>query len=181
MAINTSKKLAARKRLQTLQREEAHNKRLATAIAEQLSYSLREISREILRELKPKPEEVKEVIKHRYSCTINKRLQLGSARSFYVSISPERGFTPDRLVMNAPCYGFITIKRIWIGDTLLVGGSEDAFSYSASNTTMKLSVPYISEYDEIQLEADYNGMCPAPFCVSAPYLFCATFQGEAQY
>ena len=168
---------------QVWQREE--NVRLERDKETRVAYQLAElIGQQLTKILKPilekQPEEKARV--RNYSFGIDKTLELGIQRNLRLCGSPKECMTRiTRIVMNAPCFGMFVVSRVELaGQRVLIGGSEDAFFYSAMTST-NLELPGLTEFQDAEVEAEYNGMCPSPFSMGMKFLFVVRFSGEASF
>jgi len=116
----------------------------------------------------------------RYSFSLNQNLVIGTATGILATLQPDTKIRPQRVVMNAPCYGFITVTTIKVANvSVLVGGSEDAFTYSATSVGIHLDMPTLDPSNRATVQGNYAGLAPPPFAVGYAYLFVTTLQGPA--
>ena len=116
----------------------------------------------------------------RYSFSLNQQLTIGTAVGILATLQPDTKIRPQRVVMNAPCYGFITVTTIKVANvSVLVGGSEDAFTYSATSVGIHLDMPTLDPSNRATVQGNYAGLAPPPFATGYPYLFVTTLQGPA--
>ena len=116
----------------------------------------------------------------RYSFSLNQQLVIGTATGILATLQPDTKIRPQRVVMNAPTYGFITVTTIKVANvSVLVGGSEDAFTYSALSVGIHLDMPTLDPSNRATVQGNYAGLAPPPFAVGYPFLFVTTLQGPA--
>jgi len=117
----------------------------------------------------------------RYSFTITQTLVLGASEAINATNSPLNDITPKRLIFNAPCYNFALINVVQIGNmSVIIGGSEDAFNYSATAVDVALSMPLLLAGNRALVAGEYTGITPAPYSSGTEYNFVATFHGPAR-
>jgi hypothetical protein len=93
---------------------------------------------------------------------------------------PDVTIRPERVLMNAPSPGFVTIQEIKVANvSATVGGQSDAFEYSPLAVGSALSIPTIQPQNRATVLGLYSGMVPAGFVPGATYPFTVTFQGTA--
>lgn len=117
----------------------------------------------------------------RYSFSLYQELTLGAAEAISMTNNPLTDIRPDRLVMNAPCYGFALINVIQAGNlSILVGSIEDAFNYIQTAVNVHVSMPLVTTSNRVQIAGAYSGLAPAPYTAGGVFPFIATFHGAAR-
>lgn len=116
----------------------------------------------------------------RYAFAVNQTLTLGVAVAIDASGQPDTNIRPQRVTMNAPSPGFITITEIKVANvSVSVGGTQDAFDYSAQAVGSHLDMPTLSPANRARVLGNYSGFVPPGFAGAASYVFCASFKGPA--
>jgi len=116
-----------------------------------------------------------------YTFTLQTSLVLGASEGVTMTNSPLCDIKPERLIFNAPCYNFVFVSTVQIGNTsVIIGGSEDAFNYSNVAVDVKLSMPLLKTSSRALVGGEYTGITPAPFSAGSEYTFVATFHGPAR-
>ena len=117
----------------------------------------------------------------RYAFSLNQELVLGATEAISMTNNPLTDIRPDRLIFNAPCYGFALINVIQAGNlSILVGGFEDAANYTQVAVNVHVSMPLITTSNRAQIGGTYSGLAPAPYTAGGSFLFTGTFQGPAR-
>jgi hypothetical protein len=116
----------------------------------------------------------------RYSFSINQAIVLGVASALTLTGQPDTSIRPQRVIMNAPSPGFVTVSEIKVANvSVTVGVTEDAFGYSAIAVGSHLDMPTLSPSNKATVLGNYTGFVPPGFVGGAAYLFVASFQGPA--
>jgi hypothetical protein len=64
--------------------------------------------------------------------------------------------------------------------SVTVGGTQDAFDYSAIGVEQSLDMPTLSPANRATVLGNYTGFVPPGYVALAAYTFCASFKGPAQ-
>lgn len=116
----------------------------------------------------------------RYGFAVNQTLTLGVAVAIDASGQPDTNIRPQRVTMNAPSPGFATITEIKVANvSVSVGGTQDAFDYSAQAVGSHLDMPTLSPANRARILGNYSGFVPPGFAGAASYVFCVSFKGPA--
>jgi len=116
----------------------------------------------------------------RYSFSVNQALILGTASAITASGNPDTTIRPQRVTMNAPASGFITVTEIKVANVAVtVGGIGDAFEYSPLGVDMSLDMPTLSPANRATVLGFYTGFVPPGFVLGSAYTFSASFKGPA--
>lgn len=116
----------------------------------------------------------------RYSFSLNQSLVIGTATGINATLQPDTRIRPQRVIMNAPTQAFILVTTIKMANvSVLVGASEDAFTYAATAVGVHLDMPTIDPSNRATVTGTYSGLVPAPFTVGFAFTFVTTFQGPA--
>jgi hypothetical protein len=84
----------------------------------------------------------------------------------------------ERITMNVPCPGFISITTFMIGSVdMLNGGVMDAFAFAPQNFSAVSPRLIISETTDILIEGSYTGLVPPTYKENYRYLFTTSFSG----
>jgi len=105
-------------------------------------------------------------------------LVLGVAGAINATGQPDTNIRPQRCTMNAPQPGFATIAEIKVANvSVSVGGTQDAFDYSALGVGQSLDMPTLTPANRATVLGNYTGFVPPGYVGGAPYTFCASFKG----
>jgi len=116
----------------------------------------------------------------RYSFSVNQALVMGTAAAITASGNPDTTIRPQRVTMNAPAAGFITVTEIKVANVAVtVGGIGDAFEYSPIGVDMSLDMPTLSPANRATVLGFYTGFVPPGFVLGSAYTFAASFKGPA--
>ncbi|MGH9966568.1 MAG: hypothetical protein ACREBG_01875 [Pyrinomonadaceae bacterium] len=126
------------------------------------------------------PNKGSEVKIERYSFSTSQALVLGVASALVMTNQPDTSIRPQRVTMNAPSPGFVTITEIKVANvSVTVGGVEDAFGYAAVAVGVGLDMPTLSPANRATVLGNYTGFVPPGFVGGAAFLFVANFKGPA--
>lgn len=93
---------------------------------------------------------------------------------------PSTSIKGQRLIMNAPVPGFVQITTLQIANVnVLVGGQEDAFTYSAGAMGVMLDLPRLDPQNRATAGGNYSGMLPLGYTQGFNYVFVITLQGPS--
>lgn len=116
----------------------------------------------------------------RYAFSINAALVLGAASAINASGQPDTNIRPQRVTMNAPSPGFVTVNELKVANvSVTVGGIEDAFDYNALGVGQSLDMPTLSPANRATMLGNYTGFVPPGFVGGGAYLFAISFKGPA--
>jgi len=116
----------------------------------------------------------------RYSFSVNQALVLGTAAGIVASGNPDVTIRPQRVTMNAPAIGFVTVTEIKVANVAVtVGGIGDAFEYSPLGVGMSLDMPTLSPANRATVLGFYTGFVPPGFVLGTAFTFSASFKGPS--
>lgn len=116
----------------------------------------------------------------RYTFSASQALTLGTAAGITATNNPDTNIRPQRVTMNAPNPGFVTISEIKAANvSVTVGGILDAYQFNAVGQDQSLDMPTITPAMKVSVLGQYTGFVPAGFVLGQPYLFVASFTGPA--
>jgi hypothetical protein len=117
----------------------------------------------------------------RYAFYLNDTIAaLGTTQAIDATNQPDTNIRPQRVVMNAPAVGFITIDNLKVANvSVLVGGTADAFEYNANGVGQHLDMPTLSPANRATATGAYTGTTPAPLTGTGAYLFVVGLKGPA--
>ncbi len=117
----------------------------------------------------------------RYAFGITQTLTLSTAVALSLSGQPETNIRPQRITCNAPLPAFATLTSIKVANVgVLVGGSVDAYDFSADGVDQALDVPTITPANTVKAIGAYSGLLPSGGYVTATsYIFVMSFKGPA--
>ena len=131
------------------------------------------------RELLLDPNRWSKIKIERYDFSLNALIIIGRKERITVSLRPGVAFRPQKLIVNAPCPGFIYITLIQIANLQCnVGESIDGFSYSVYSNSI-LDFPTMSPANTLAIDSVYTGLRVMPYIDNTDYILCFTFQGPA--
>lgn len=127
------------------------------------------------------PNQGSEVQVTRYVFTLTQLFVLGTPQAFNVARFPTTAFRPQRLVTNVPSPGFVQLDSMQIANVnAFVGGSDDAFTYSAGAQGVTIDLPTMQPNTPATMTGSYSGLTPPPFTIANPFNFIMSFQGPAE-
>jgi hypothetical protein len=116
----------------------------------------------------------------RYTFSVNQNLVLGTPLTFTASNQPDTTIRPQRVTMNAPSSGFLTVSEIKVANvSVTVGGALDAFQFSPLAVGQHLDMPTLSPSNRASVAGSYSGFTPPGFVAASNYLFAMSLTGPA--
>ncbi len=116
----------------------------------------------------------------RYAFAVNAALILGAAGAINATGQPDTNIRPQRVTMNAPAPGFITVTEIKVANvSTTVGGVQDAFDYNALGVGQSLDMPTLTPANRATVLGNYTGFVPPGFVGGQAFTFAASFKGPA--
>lgn len=115
----------------------------------------------------------------RYTFSINQTLALSTSSALALTGQPDTNIRPQRVMMNAPSYGFCTISEIKVANvSVSVGGISDAFEYNSLAVDSHLDMPTLTPANRASVLGTYTGLTPTGY-TTGNYLFIVSFKGPA--
>lgn len=116
----------------------------------------------------------------RYSFSLNANLVLATAVAINAFNSPDVTIRPQRVTMNAPGPGFVTVSEIKVANTsVTIGGTDDAWSYNANGVGQQLDMPTLTPANKATMLGNYTGFVPPGYVNGSAYVFCVGIKGPA--
>lgn len=121
------------------------------------------------------------VERYSFSFSPDDPLVLGTASALGTfTEQPSASIRGQRVVMNSPQEGFVTMTALQIANVnVFIGGIEDAFTYSARSNGVMLDLPRLDTQNRATASGDYSGFLPPGFTATADFPFIVTLQGPA--
>lgn len=131
--------------------------------------------------LDPNRDSLIKVERYSFSFSPTANLVLGTASAIPTfTQQPSTSIKGQRIIMNAPVPGFVTISSLQIANVnVLVGGVEDAFTYSAGAMGVMLDLPRLDPQNRATAAGNYTGVLPPGYTAGAPFQFIITLQGPS--
>jgi hypothetical protein len=131
--------------------------------------------------LDPNRDSTVKVERYSFSFSPSTNLVLGTASNIPTfTQQPSTSIKGQRVVMNAPIAGFVLISTLQIANVnVLVGGTEDAFTYNAGAQGVMLDLPRLDPQNRATSAGAYTGVLPAGFTAGNSFQFIITLQGPA--
>lgn len=100
----------------------------------------------------------------RYMFTAVQPITLGEPIRFRVHEQPAHEIPLDRLIVNVPCPGFLTVHGIYVkGKNLLRKGPQDAITWHVTNGRNDFFDAIVTKEGGIDFDAEYTGLYPGSF------------------
>lgn len=116
----------------------------------------------------------------RYTFSLNQAIVLGTVSTIQMTNQPDTTIRPQKVQMNAPAYGFVTLNEIKVANvSVTIGGISDAFEYNALATDNHLDMPTLNPSNKASILGSYTGFVPPAYAPAATYTFVASFKGPA--
>ena len=131
--------------------------------------------------LDPNRDSTVKVERYSFSFSPTANLVLGTASNIPTfTQQPSTSIKGQRVIMNAPIAGFVLVSSLQIANVnVFIGGTEDAFSYSAGAQGVMLDLPRLDPQNRATSAGAYTGVLPAGFTNGNSYQFIITLQGPA--
>jgi hypothetical protein len=131
--------------------------------------------------LDPNRDSTIKVERYSFSFSPTANLVLGTASNIPTfTQQPSTSIKGQRVVMNAPVPGFVLISSLQIANVnVLVGGTEDAFTYSAGAQGVMLDLPRLDPQNRATSAGAYTGVLPPGYTQGNSFQFIITLQGPA--
>jgi hypothetical protein len=131
--------------------------------------------------LDPNRDSTVKVERYSFSFSPVTNLVLGTASNIPTfTQNPSTSIKGQRVVMNAPSPGFILVSTLQVANVnVFVGGTEDAFTYSAGAMGVMLDLPRLDPQNRATSAGAYTGVLPAGFTAGNGYQFIITLQGPS--
>lgn len=131
--------------------------------------------------LDPNRDSTIKVERYSFSFSPTANLVLGTASAIPTfTQQPSTSIKGQRVIMNAPVPGFVTIQTLQIANVnVLVGGTEDAFTYSAGAMGVMLDLPRLDPQNRATASGNYTGVLPPGYTAGGQFQFIITLQGPA--
>jgi hypothetical protein len=136
------------------------------------------------RENKLYPNRGSETKVERYCFAINQDIVLGVAQALgggtNLTGKPETEFRPQRVTLNAPEVGFITLDNLKVANVgVIVGGTIDGFDFSAGGQDQALDLPTLRTSNEVKADGAYTGTVPGTLVPGAAFKISLSFKGPS--
>jgi len=116
----------------------------------------------------------------KYIFSLSQALTLGAASAISISQSPDTNLRPQRVTMNAPTPGFVTVTNLKVANvSVTVGGIADAASFSNNAVNTALDMPTLSPSNKATVDGNYTGYVPPGYVGAAAFMFVTSLIGPA--
>jgi len=131
--------------------------------------------------LDPNRNSTVKVERYSFSFGPSASLTLGTASAIPTfTQQPSTSIKGQRLVTNAPAPGFVTLSTLQIANVnVFVGGTEDAFTYSAQAMGVMLDLPRLDPQNRATAAGAYSGLVPTGYTSETAFVFVITLQGPS--
>ena len=131
--------------------------------------------------LDPNRDSTVKVERYSFSFSPAANLVLGTASNIPTfTQQPSTSIKGQRVVMNAPIAGFVLVSTLQIANVnVFVGGTEDAFTYSAVAFGVMLDLPRLDPQNRATAAGAYTGVLPPGYTAGNSYQFVISLQGPA--
>lgn len=131
--------------------------------------------------LDPNRDSTVKVERYSFSFSPTTNLVLGTASNIPTfTQNPSTSIKGQRVVMNAPSPGFILVSTLQVANVnVFVGGTEDAYTYSAGAFGVMLDLPRLDPQNRATSAGAYTGVLPSGFTAGNSYQFIITLQGPS--
>jgi hypothetical protein len=126
------------------------------------------------------PNEGSSITVERYAFAIDASITLGTATAISLSGQPDTYFRPQRVMMNSPAPGFVTISSGRVANVnFTVGSTTDSWFWNANAVGTMLDLPLMSPAHKATIQGNYTGTVPTPLSGTGAFTFVTQFEGPA--
>ncbi len=131
--------------------------------------------------LDPNRDSTVKVERYSFSFSPATNIVLGTASNIPTfTQNPSTSIKGQRVIMNAPCAGFVLVSTLQVANVnVFVGGTEDAFTYSAGAQGVMLDLPRLDPQNRATSAGAYTGVLPVGYTAGNSYQFIITLQGPS--
>ena len=131
--------------------------------------------------LDPNRDSIVKVERYSFSFSPTANLVLGTASNITpFTQQPSTSIKGQRVIMNAPVPGFVLVSSLQVANVnVLVGGTEDAYTYSAGAQGVVLDLPRLDPQNRATSAGAYTGVLPSGYTQGASFQFIITLQGPS--
>lgn len=131
--------------------------------------------------LDPNRDSTVKVERYSFSFSPTANLVLGTASAIPTfTQQPSTSIKGQRIIMNAPVPGFVLMQTLQVANVnVFVGGTEDAFTYSAGAMGVMLDLPRLDPQNRATASGTYSGVLPPGYTVGTSFQFVITLQGPS--
>ncbi len=131
--------------------------------------------------LDPNRDSTVKVERYSFSFSPSQNLVLGTASNIPTfTQQPSTSIKGQRVIMNAPIAGFVLVSTLQVANVnVLVGGTEDAFTYNAGAQGVMLDLPRLDPQNRATSAGAYTGVLPPGYTSGNSYQFIITLQGPS--
>jgi hypothetical protein len=131
--------------------------------------------------LDPNRDSTVKVERYSFSFSPTANLLLGTASAIPTfTQQPSTSIKGQRIIMNAPVPGFVLMQTLQVANVnVFVGGTEDAFTYSAGAMGVMLDLPRLDPQNRATASGTYSGVLPPGYTVGTSFQFVITLQGPS--
>ena len=131
--------------------------------------------------LDPNRDSIVKVERYSFSFSPSANLVLGTASNILpFTQQPSTSIKGQRVIMNAPVPGFVLISSLQVANVnVLVGGTEDAYTYSAGAQGVMLDLPRLDPQNRATSAGAYTGVLPPGYTQGNNFQFIITLQGPS--
>ncbi len=116
----------------------------------------------------------------RYAFCVNQDLELGTPSAVNATNQPNTTIRPQRISINAPAPGFMTVDNIQAANvSVVVGGTDDAWNYNANGVGQELDLPTLTPANRVTVTGNYTGFVPPGYVNGQDYKLVVCFKGPA--
>jgi hypothetical protein len=102
-----------------------------------------------------------EIERYSFSLSPQENFKLGTPVQFEATLQPNTRIRPQRILTNAPVPNFVLLDGIQLANVnVLVGGTEDAYTYSVNGRGVQLDLPTLDPANRVTVCGSYTGIVP---------------------
>jgi len=102
--------------------------------------------------------------RYSFSMSPQKNFSLGTPMEFDCTLQPNTRIRAQRIICNAPAPNFVILNSIQVANVnILVGTSEDAYSYNANGNGVMLDLPTLDPANRATVSGSYTGLVLPPY------------------
>ena len=131
--------------------------------------------------LDPNRDSIVKVERYSFSFSPTNNLVLGTSSNIVpFTQQPSTSIKGQRVIMNAPIPGFVLVSSLQVANVnVFVGGTEDAYTYSAGAMGVVLDLPRLDPQNRATSAGAYTGVLPPGYTQGNSFQFIITLQGPS--
>jgi hypothetical protein len=115
----------------------------------------------------------------RYGLYLSQALTLGTVAVISQSGAPDTLLKPQRVTVNVPMPGMVTLNNIRTANVSVIKGTADAFDLNPNLVGSSLDMALLSPANQVTVTGDYTGFTPPGYVGGTTFTLSIGFKGPA--